>query len=184
MEPPQSPDDLIIEPLAKRHKVGKFNCGDPDNPSDEERKINHYLINLAKKSTLYGYGRTYVAVRPEHPRVWAYYTLAASYVDAKLFPSADGCPKHVSVILLARIGVENVLRGGDFGRMLMADAFQISVETSERVGVHSVVLNAKNEKLIGYYKRYGFTSLMDDPLDMYLPIPVIIKALSEQQEVV
>ena len=168
MENLPSIDELEIEILQKQHKVGKFSCGEPE--------IDKHLAHHAKKNTAYGYGRTFVAIKPGHPRVWAYYTLAASYVKAECFPSADGCPQQISVVLLGRIGVESEMAGRGLGQMLMGHAFQMSLEAAQRVGVHAIVLDAKSEKLTEYYARFGFTRLIDSPLHMYLPLSVLLQA--------
>ena len=132
METPKSPLDLIIEPIAKSHIVRDFSCG--------EKSIDLYIKRFAKKSTIAGYGRTYVAVKPGHFRVWAYYTIAASYVDASSFHSLEGCPKNISVALLERIGVEEQLRGKGFGDALMAHAFQVALQSADLIGIHAVIL--------------------------------------------
>lgn len=170
MEPPQSPDELVIELLTKSHQRKEFSCG--------KQKLDEYVQLHARKNTEYGYGRTYVAVKPGDTRVWAFYTLAASEIDAKLLPSSKGCPKLISVIKLGRLGVDSQIQRIGVGQMLMGHAFHMSVEAAERVGVHAVVLDAKDEDLIGYYNRYGFSSLMDDPLHMYLAIQTIAKAMN------
>lgn len=175
METPASLDELVIETLTKDHNVKIFSCGD----SEDDAKINGYLKQNAKKNNSYGYGRTYVAVRPGHSRVWAYFTLAASHVDASKFPTAKGCPHFVSVVLLGRLGRDISLRGMGIGDMLMSHVFRISLEASEMIGVHAIVLHAKTQKLASNYAGYGFVPFVDNPQHMFYPIDLIRQAMED-----
>lgn len=165
MNAPQTPEELIVEPITKAHIVKDFDCG--------EVEINLYLHRFAKKSTAAGYGRTYVVTQPEHASVRAFYTLAASSIDASNFPGLSGCPKSISVILLARLGIEKDLQGRGLGEFLMSHLFDVSLQAAELIGVNAIVLTAKNHQLVEYYKRYGFISFYDEPQRMYLSIGVL-----------
>lgn len=168
MEAPQSPDELIIEPLNKDHNIRKFRSN--------EEQIDTYLRFHAKKNSLYGYGRTYVAIQPGHSRVWAYYTLSANHLDISTYPSADGCPQKIAIALLGRIGVDKNIQNIGVGQKLMGHAFQMTLDASEKIGIHAIVLDAKNQRLVSYYTKFGFEKLMDSPLHLYLPLTLLVQA--------
>ena len=168
MEVPQKPDDLIIEPLNKSHNVRKLRSG--------ETQIDSYLRAHAYKNSLYGFGRTYVAVQPGHPRVWAYYTVAANHLDVSAYPSPDGCPQKIAIALLGRVGVDRDIQSMGIGQKLMGHAFQTILDVSEKIGIHAIVLDAKNERLVSYYAKFGFEKLMDSPMHLYLPLSLLDQA--------
>ena len=168
MDAPADAGDLIIEPIAKEHNVRKFRS--------DEAGIDNYLRSHAKKNSLYGYGRTYVAIKPGHSRVWAYYTLAANHLDVSTYPSADGCPQRIAIALLGRVGVDKSIQNIGVGQKLMGHAFQTTLDASEKIGIHAIVLDAKNERLVAYYTKFGFEKLMDSPLHLYLPLSLLAQA--------
>lgn len=168
METPQNSDDLIIELLTEQHNVRKLRTG--------ESQIDGYLRSHANKNSVYGFGRTYVAIKPGHPRVWAYYTLAANHIDVSAYPSSDGCPQKISIALLGRIGVDKNIQNIGIGRKLMGHALQNVLDASEKIGIHAIVLDAKNQGLVSYYAKFGFEKLMDSPLHLYLSISSLAQA--------
>lgn len=168
MDAPESIHDLRIEPITKQHIVKKFDCAQAD--------INIYIHRFAKKSMMAGFGRTYVAVRPGQQIVLAYYTLSAYAIDASRFHNLEGCPKNISVALLGRIGVDKSIQRQGLAQILMAHAFNKAVEASEAIGIHAIFLTAKDRRLAKHYEKYGFVSLPDDKLNMYLAIETLKRA--------
>ena len=165
---PESLLDVAIEPLTKSHVVKDFDCENGD--------INLYIHRFAKKNTVAGFGRTYVLVKPGHLRVWAYYTLAAYSIDASEFHSLDSCPQKVSVALLGRFGVDKALKKQGYGDQLMAHVFSRALDAADVIGIHAIFLNAKNRKLVNHYSKYGFMSLPDNILNMFIAIKTLSSA--------
>jgi hypothetical protein len=58
------------EPLAPRHRVAGFDCGEPD--------IDNYLINHAAQEAELGLSRTWVIASPEDGLVLGYVSLSAA----------------------------------------------------------------------------------------------------------
>jgi hypothetical protein len=44
---------------------------------------------------------------------------------------------------------------------------------SAGLGVHAVEVDAIDDPAAAFYSKYGFTSLPDDPLHLYLPISTV-----------
>lgn len=165
--PPTSPDELVIETICLRHEVREFRCG--------EQKLEDWLRRNARKNTLCGYGRTFVAVKPGCPRVWAFFTLAASHVEATTV-SAPDAPKMVSVVRLGRLAVQDGIQNIGIGRMIMGKALEYAAEAAERIGIHAMVVDAKNDGLIEFYRKQGFVSVIGEPRTMYLPLALVVAA--------
>lgn len=109
-------------------------------------------------------------------RVWAYYTLAANHLDISSYPAKDGCPQRIAIALLGRVGVDKSIQNIGVGQKLMGHAFQMTLDASEKIGIHAIVLDAKDERLVTYYQKFGFERLMDSPLHLYLPLSLLSQA--------
>ncbi len=63
------------------------------------------------------------------------------------------------------------------GEGLLIDALQRSLSLAADLGIYAVVVEAIDDSAASFYKKYGFVSLLDDPLHLYLPIATIEKIL-------
>jgi predicted N-acetyltransferase YhbS len=113
--------------------------------------------------------------------VLGYYTLAASAVSFEHLPTADSrkLPKHpVPVVLLARLAVDASFHGQRLGEGLLMDALERSRALSAEMGIHAVEVDAIDDDAAAFYRKYGFTQLVDNPLHLYLPIATIEKSFA------
>lgn len=58
----------------------------------------------------------------------------------------------------------------------MSFAMQVALEFAETVGVYAVLVDAKNEKVQGYYQSLGFIPTLDNPLCLFLPVATLQKS--------
>jgi GNAT superfamily N-acetyltransferase len=170
-------DDFKIEPFDRaKHERAAFRCGQPSLDG-----FLHTLVTQYEKRRL---GKTFVAVRPGNPNVLGYYTLASSAVAFANLPkeAARKLPKHPApVILLARLAVDQSLQGQGLGETLLMDALERSLELSKSLGVFAIEVLAIDAGAASFYGKYGFTSLLDDPLHMYLPMSAIEDAAQHRE---
>ena len=83
------------------------------------------------------------------------------------------------VILLARLAVDHRIQGRGLGTALLQDALRRhALSLAASIGVFAVEVVAVDEQAAAFYSRFGFTSLLDDPQHMYLPIKTIERAIS------
>lgn len=160
--------DWTVEPFDKTHDRSAFECGRPALDDFIRARVSQY-----EKRRL---GKTFVAVPPGEKRVIGYYTLAAGAVAFEHLPgdSARKLPKHpVPVVLLARLAVDRSAQGRGLGEALLMDALQRSLDLSGGLGVHAVEVDALDDAAAAFYRKYGFTPLLDDPLHLYLPIATV-----------
>ncbi len=59
----------------------------------------------------------------------------------------------------------------------MLDAFQRVLDLSSGLGVHAVEVDALDDPAAAFYRKYGFTPMLDDPLHLYLPLATIEQIL-------
>jgi GNAT superfamily N-acetyltransferase len=80
-------------------------------------------------------------------------------------------PRHpVPAALIGRLAVDRSAQGRGLGRLLLADAVQRTLGASQQVAMHAVVVDAKNESARRFYEAYGFLSLADQPIRLFLPL--------------
>jgi GNAT superfamily N-acetyltransferase len=83
----------------------------------------------------------------------------------------------VPVVLLARLAVDASAQGKGLGEGLLLDALQRALDLSAGLGVHAVEVDALDESAAAFYRKYGFTPLLDDPLHLYLPLTTVEQVL-------
>lgn len=59
--------------------------------------------------------------------------------------------------------------------MLLVDALKRAAQASEQLGIYAVEVRALNENARRFYLKYGFTSLSEDEMHLYLPMKTIRK---------
>ena len=68
-----------------------------------------------------------------------------------------------------------VHQGKLYGQRLLLDALKRSCDISRQVATIAVVVDAKGDDAVNFYRRYGFTEFQTDPLKLYLPMESIEK---------
>lgn len=160
--------DWLIQRLARTHERGEFECGKP--------ALTNFLRSLVTQYEKRRLGRTYVALKEGENKVVGYYTLAAGAVNVGAMPAvaAKKLPKHpVPVVLLARLAVDQSAQGQGLGGRLLADALGRCLALADQLGIHAIEVDAIDLDAKAFYEKFGFVSLQDDPLHMYLPIATV-----------
>jgi hypothetical protein len=62
------------------------------------------------------------------------------------------------------------------GQALLVDALERCLELAEKLGVHTVEVDAIDQRAATFYRKHGFILLRDRPLHLYLPVAMIRKA--------
>ena len=160
-----------IQALTKKHKRESFDSGEP--------ALDGFLKQQARQNADRGISRTWVAVRGSTHLVEGYYTLRSGQVAFEVLPEDEKkkLPRYpVPVVHWARLAVTKSAAGLGLGETLLMDAFEKTLRVEHDVGVYAVEVFAKTERARAFYARYGFHSLRDDPLHMYLGLAAIRNA--------
>lgn len=168
MSAQSTPADLSVEPLSRRHKRGRFDCGID--------VLNRYLQKQAGQDLRRGAAAAFVAVT-EKSTVVGYYTLSAFSINLPQLPASQikKLPKYpiVAATLLGRLAVDRGHRGRGLGEFLLMDALARSLRASSEIASYAVVVDAKNDDAVAFYTRYGFVPLKDNPNRLFLPMKTI-----------
>lgn len=160
-----------IVPLDRSHSRGGFDCGNPE--------LNTFLKATARQHGQKGISRTFV-LTDGTPAILGFFTLTLCEVVAQELPPAYArrYPAHrLPAVRLARLAVSRKAQGKGFGELLLADAVQRTGLIAEQAGVIGLFVDAKNDSARCFYERYGFLTIPDLPLHLFLPIETIRAAL-------
>ena len=162
---------LKIEPLTKNHDRVEFDCGDDD--------LNRYLQRTARQHLEKGMSKTFVLIDDNNPnRILGYYTLAACEVHVEKLPRkfSKKYPSKVPAAKLARLAVSKIKQRQGCGTIMMVNAIERILLVSKNLGIIGFFVDAKNENAKDYYEKFGFISLPDNPLELFLPIATLQQA--------
>jgi ribosomal protein S18 acetylase RimI-like enzyme len=159
-----------IELLDKTHNRSNFDCG--------SEALNQYLQKTARQHTQKGISRTFVLIdlNSKQPKtILGFFTLSLCEVYSVKLPNklANKYPQTVSGVKLARLAVDQKMQRQGIGEILMIEAMQKALIIADNAGIIGLFVDAKDERAKNYYARYGFVSLRDNILQMFLPLSTI-----------
>lgn len=161
-----------IEGLQQHHDRNQFDCGSPP--------LNTFLARHARQNQMKGLSRTFVLLQESAPRVIGFYTLSAGRVAFAELPPAVAAklPRYpLPVAHLGRLATCLSVRGQGLGELLLLNALTRIARTAEQIGIAGVDVFAKGARAREFYKKYGFTELLDSENHLYLPLGQLRRAL-------
>lgn len=160
-----------IEPLGKYHDRAAFSCG--------KESLDRYIKEQASQDANRFYAATFVLVERGVRTVLGYYTLSSFGINLKELPEEiiKKLPRYpiVPATLLGRLAVDKNYRGKGLGELLLMDALHRALEQADEIGSAAVVVEAKDEEAIRFYKGYEFLPYADRPDRLFLPMKTIRK---------
>jgi GNAT superfamily N-acetyltransferase len=156
-----------VTPLDGGHDRTAFDCG--------VSSLNLYLRNYALQNQNKGIVRNYVTTRADSKVVAAYYSLVYASIDQKSLPAklVKGLGKYdIPVMLLGRLAVDHREQGKGLGKALLKDAILRTIQAAEIAGLKLLLVHAKDEAAADFYRKHGFEPVVDDPLKLFLPVPL------------
>ena len=156
-----------LGPLDGGHDRSVFDCGVP--------ALNLYLRNYALQNQKRGIVRNYVTTHKDTKFIVAYYSLGYTSLDQKRLPAklAKGLGKYdIPIMLLARLAVDHREQGKGLGKALLKDTILRTMQAAEIAGLKLLLVHAKDEAAADFYRKHGFEPVLDDPLKLFLPVPL------------
>lgn len=154
-------DFRSVRKLDTGDDLEEFDCGVP--------ALNEWLRRFAFSDQRAGASVTYVL--PKGSRTVGFYTLAPHAVElADSSRLGAGLPRHrpIPVILLARLGIDRSEQGGGVGAGLLRDALARCAVAADQIGGRAVMVHAKDAAAAGFYRRWGFQALAENPSHLYV----------------
>jgi GNAT superfamily N-acetyltransferase len=163
------------EAITRQHDRETFDCG--------EEELNDFLRRHARKSHDLGGAKTFLAIDDADSKtIHGFYSLAPASVDYTLTPEIvrRGLARHdVPGFRLARLAVDRKVQGQGLGGQLLLAAGRRCLLAAVEVGGVVLVIDAKNERVAGWYAAYGAMPLLDAPLSLLLPLATMEAALKK-----
>lgn len=163
-----------IELLSKHHNRKLFSCG--------SENLDYYLQQHAGQEIRKYIATTFILTEKECFDAIGYYTLASIAVDAGELPHAIAkkLPKYtlLPATLLARLAVDKAHQGQRLGELLIVDALRRSVKSSKEIASMAVIVDAKCDKALNFYKHYGFIQFPSYKYKLFLPMATAAKLFS------
>lgn len=159
-----------VVPLQGTHDLAQFRCG--------KAELDDWLRRYALVDHQLGGSRTYVTC--EGQTVRGFYSLAVSSIEFEhASPKVrQGLGRYpVSVILIARLAVDETVQKKRVGESLLIDALARSLSVAEEVGVRAVLVHSMDDDARGFYERYDFERSPTNPYHLALLIQDIESAL-------
>ena len=119
---------------------------------------------------------------PDGKTIAGFYTLSQYALDLDVVPEeiARKLPKysHVPATLLGRLAVSMSFRGQRLGEILLMDALKRSHQGSRQLASFAVIVDAKDDSAVAFYKKYGFLELPKVANRLFLPMATIEKTIN------
>lgn len=148
--------------LERGDRVGAFDCGVPS--------LNSWFKTLALKNQEAGASRTFVTTTADGA-VAGYYSLSSFTIARESSGELGvGMPDPIPATLIGRLAVDRRVKGVGLGASLLQDATLRAVQVSLQIGSAAIVVHTRDESVVPFYERFGFTRLDGDQQTLILPM--------------
>jgi GNAT superfamily N-acetyltransferase len=160
-----------LEILTDDHDRASFSCG--------QESLDRYFRTQVTQDRRRRVATCFVAVESDSLRVAAYYTLASAGIPLTELPSeiAKKLPRYPSIpaVRMGRLAVDRRFQRRGLGGALLADALT-RVLTSP-VAAYALLVDAKDEDAVAFYRHHGFIPLRSQPRALFLPVATAERSL-------
>ena len=157
-------DDQPLDPAI--HDRQGFECGVP--------ALDEYLRRFAEQHHRRGISSVYVLTDSAQPaRILGFYTLSAAEVDAERLTEAERkkLPRYpVPCFRMGRLACRSDQQGRGLGKVLLGCAVDRCLKARQQVAAYALVVDAKDAAAKAFYVHFGFKSLLDAPMALFLPL--------------
>lgn len=167
---------LRFEPLGA-HDRAAFSCG--------MEVLDNYIKKQASQDVRKKVAVVYVATL-DSKTILGYYTLSQYSIQLEDIPIelSKKYPKYPALpaTLLGRLARDVSTEGQGVGELLLLDSLYRSWAMSEQVASAAVVTDAKDQKAVNFYKKYGFIELPKTELRLFLPMASVGALFKKSEE--
>jgi GNAT superfamily N-acetyltransferase len=157
-------EDLSLDPAI--HDRQGFECGVP--------ALDEYIRRFAEQHRRRGISSAYVLTDSGQPElILGYYTLSAAEVDVQRLsdPDRKKLPRYpVPCFRMGRLACRSDQRGRGLGKLLLGCAVDRCLKARQQVAAYALLVDAKDEAAEAFYAHFGFRTLLNAHLTLYLPL--------------
>jgi len=160
-----------LEPLGSEHNRKLFRCG--------EEALDRYFQAQATQDIRRHIANCFVAVETATGQIAAYYTMSAASIPLVDLPEEETkrLPRYPTLpaVRIGRLAVDDRFHGRGLGAALLADAAKRTLQAP--AAAFALLVDAKNDRAIAFYRRFGFRPLASRPMTLFLPVETAQKAI-------
>ncbi|MDQ2694730.1 MAG: GNAT family N-acetyltransferase [Pseudomonadota bacterium] len=157
--------------LDAQHDRTAFACG--------EEALDRYFPAQATQDMRRHIANCFVAVETATGQVAAFYTLASASIPTPDLPSelAKRLPRYpvMPAVRVGRLAVDQRFHGRGLGGALLADAARRTLQAP--AAAFALLVDAKNDQAVAFYRHHGFHPLVSQPWTLFLPLATAGKTL-------
>jgi ribosomal protein S18 acetylase RimI-like enzyme len=172
-EPPDK-SVFLSEPLEACHDRAAFVCESP--------ALERYLKTQARQDVEKRLAAVFV-LTPDSKTVAGYYSLSQFSVQAERIPGEIRRKltryQEIPVTLIGRLARSTEFRRQGIGELLLMDALRRCHLHAKEIGSWAVLVEAKDNHAVAFYKKYGFLEIQGHPSRLFLPMQTISRLLAE-----
>lgn len=147
---------FVSERLGEQHRIDRFTCG--------VDSLDRWLIEHAQHAQSMRTAQTFVWHTGDDTAV-AYFSLAAHLVvrDELSTKLGRGSSSSIPAVMLARLALDQSLRGGGLGGELLWVALSRARSAADTVAARLVVVDAIDDSAAAFYRHHGFSPVPGNP---------------------
>ena len=153
-----------LEALSDGHDKQGFACG--------EEPLDRYIRTQASQDIRRRISACFVAVEEGTSQLAAYYTLAAASIPTPDLPTeiTKRLPRYPTMpaVRIGRLAVDLKFQGRGLGGAMLADG--LSRVLVSPPAVFALLVDAKNDGAVAFYRHHGFLPLSSHPRTLFLPV--------------
>jgi len=120
----------------------------------------------------------FVAVEATTSTIAAWYSISAASIPLVDLPPDETkrLPRYPTVpaVRIGRLAVDQSFQGRGLGAALLADAATRTLKAD--AAAFTLLVDAKNDRAVAFYQRFGFRILASQPRTLFLPLATAQKA--------
>jgi ribosomal protein S18 acetylase RimI-like enzyme len=163
-----------LAPLGAEHDRGSFHCG--------EEVLDRYFKTQATQDIRRRIANCFVSVEAATGLVAGYYTIAATSIPLVELPPEEvkRLPRYPTVpaVRIGRLAVDERFQGRGLGGTLLVDATCRTLQAPP--AVYALIVDAKNDQAVAFYRRYLFRSIVGQPRTLFLPLATAQEAFLDK----
>jgi len=163
-----------LEVLNGEHDRLAFTCG--------EEQLDRYLQLQVSQDIRRRIANCFVAIDVATAKVAAYYTMSSASIPTHDLPVelTQRLPRYstipaVRIVRIGRLAVDMRFQGSGLGKALLADAAIKAIDAAP--AAFALLVDAKNDQAVNFYKHHGFQQLESFPKILFLPLATAEKIL-------
>jgi ribosomal protein S18 acetylase RimI-like enzyme len=164
-----------FEALGEGHDRSSFDCG--------EEALNRYFQTQATQDIRRRITNCFVVVQAATDRVAAYYTLSAASIPLTDLPpdEAKRLPRYPTMpaVRIGRLAVDQRFQRRGLGELMLMNAVHRTLQ--DAAAAFALLVDAKNDQAVTFYRRYGFRSIVGKAQSLFLPLAAAQKTLLQKR---